>query len=440
MADSGLQDSIWRQKEGRDWSPESRLLGAYLLSGPNANRIGCFAFDLTLAAKETGLSPERTKEILADLEREGFLRIDRACGWIWLPEMLEQNPFRDADEVRQTLPLLAAVPREAVFHADLVRAFRMSADRPGVPRAPEPTWLAGLIGDTRAADLAQRLAGANDRLRQKLPGLPSFDAVRLQPLAQIVINIGDYSKRWIKFLIDIVNARELRILAFLAVLGWILFVVFARIDIRVAGWFFEPPRSFTLGDTWVGRFFDNQVHYAMEWFIPVLVAAFLYGLIRRRPVWGLTPKRFLFIALSIAIGAGLVTNVVLKDSWGRARPSQIAEFGGPKQFTPAFMRSTQCDKNCSFVSGDASLAASFMAFAVIAERNRRRWWLGLGAFTALVGVMRMSRGSHFLSDVVFAVIFTLMVMFVLARLILDGYWRRWPRWRDRAQGAAALPK
>jgi lipid A 4'-phosphatase len=169
----------------------------------------------------------------------------------------------------------------------------------------------------------------------------------------------------------------------------------------------------------------------MEWFLVVLVGAFLYGLYRRRAVWGLTPKRFLFVVLSIALGAGLLTNVIFKDSWGRARPSQIVEFGGTKHFSPPFMRSDQCDKNCSFVSGDASLAASFLAFAVIADRNRRRWWLGIGSFAGLVGLMRMARGSHFLSDVVFAILFTVMIVLVLARLILEDRWRDWPRWRTK---------
>jgi lipid A 4'-phosphatase len=226
-----------------------------------------------------------------------------------------------------------------------------------------------------------------------------------------------------------VNTAWLRRLGVAALVAAVLFIVFPGIDLGVARWFFDPPRSFTLGGSWFGRFFDTDVHYGMEWFLVLLVGAFLYGEVRRRPVLGLTRKHFLFVVLSIALGAGLLTNTILKDSWGRARPSQIVEFGGTKQFTPPFMRSDQCTKNCSFVSGDASLAASFLAFAVIAERHRRRWWAGLGAFTALVGLMRMARGSHFLSDVVFAVIFTLMVMMVLARLILDERWRAWPRLR-----------
>jgi lipid A 4'-phosphatase len=374
-----------------------------------------------------------------EFEREGFARFDAGTGWVWMPAVLAHLPFQNEEEVRQALPELASVPREASFHAELVRAFRASADRPGIPRPQQPTWLGGIIGDSRAVDLAQRLERTNDTLRNHLPGLPSLSQAWIRSLAQSMINLLDYSNKWKSYLIYIVNTRMLRILGLAAVAGWILFVVFPSVDLGVANWFFVPPRDFGLGDTWVGRFFDNEIHFAMEWFLVVLVGAFVYGQFRRQPVWGLTPKRFLFVALSIALGAGLLTNVVLKDGWGRARPSQIVEFGGQKQFTPAFVRSSQCDKNCSFVSGDASLAASFMSFAVIADRHRRRWWVGLGSFTALVGLMRMARGSHFLSDVVFAVIFTLMVMFVLARLILEDRWREWPRWRDRGQGEGARP-
>jgi hypothetical protein len=41
----------------------------------------------------------------------------------------------------------------------------------------------------------------------------------------------------------------------------------------------------------------------------------------------------------------------------------------------------------------------------------------------------MGRGSHFLSDVVFGIIFTTMIVLVLQRLILEGRWRKWPKWR-----------
>lgn len=420
---------MWRQRQGVDWPPDARLVGAYLLSGPATNRIGCFPFAVEHAACETGLAVERVAEILAAFEQDGFARFDAACGFVWIPDVLRHHPFQDSEEVRRSLPELAAVPRDALFRAEFMQLFRASADRPGARPPPESTWLTDLIGDDRVSRLANRMAGLNASIRRQLPGLPAFEASRFQGLARFLVDLGDYFRRCRRFLLDLVDTRPLRALGFATIIGAILFVVFPGIDLGVARWFFDPPRSFSLGDSWLGRFFDTDIHFGMEWFLVVLVGVFLYGLIRKRPYWGLTPKKFLFVALSIGLGAGLLTNVVLKDSWGRARPSQIVEFGGPKQFSPPFMRSTQCQKNCSFVSGDASLAATFMAFAVIAERRRRRWWIGLGSFTAVVGLMRMARGSHFLSDVVFAVIFSLMVVLVLDRIILQEKWREWPRWR-----------
>jgi lipid A 4'-phosphatase len=434
MAGGRRQDLIWGQGLAKNWPAEVRLVGAYLVSGPASNRIGCFPLDLGQLAEQTGIAEENLADIIATLTQDGFAYYDALAGWIWIPEVLRRHPFASSEDVRRTLPELAAVPRTATFRAELVQSFRASADRPGASPPPEKFWLGELIGDGRANVLAARLAAANDRLRGGLPGLPSLEPARLQPIAEGMINSLDYLKRCRDFLLDLTNTRQLRLLGILFVILAIVFVVFPGIDLGVAGWFYVPPRHFTLGETWIGRVFDGEIHYAMEWFLGLLVGVFLYSLIRKRVFWNLTPKNFLFVALSIGLGAGLVTNVIFKDSWGRARPSQVMEFGGPKQFSPPFMRSTQCDKNCSFVSGDAALAASFLAFAVIAQRNRRRWWIGLGAFTALVSVMRMGRGSHFLSDVVFAVLFTVMIMLVLERLILQDRWRNWPRWRNAATG------
>ncbi|MDB5397434.1 MAG: Phosphoesterase PA-phosphatase related protein [Rhodospirillales bacterium] len=433
MTEDSRQETGWRQGFAKNWPPEARLIGAYLVSGPVSNRIGCFLLDFAELAEQTGIAAEKLTDIIAILSQDGFARYDVASGWVWLPDVLRQHPFADSEDVRRTLAELAAVPRDAPFRPDLVQAFRASADRPGAARPAEKFWLRGLIGDHRAADLAARLSIVNDKMRRQLPGLPSLQPAHLQPIAQGMINILDYLRRCRSFLFDLVDTRALHTLGILLVILAILFVVFPGIDLGVASWFYVPPRHFTLGETWVGRVFDEEIHFAMEWFLVLLVGVFLYGLIRKRVFWNLTPKNFLFVVLSIGLGAGVMTNVVFKDSWGRARPSQVLEFGGAKQFSPAFMRSKQCDKNCSFVSGDASLAASFLAFAVIAQRNRRRWWVGLSAFTVLVGLMRMGRGSHFLSDVVFAIIFTLMVMLVLARLILDDRWREWPRWRNSAK-------
>jgi lipid A 4'-phosphatase len=106
------------------------------------------------------------------------------------------------------------------------------------------------------------------------------------------------------------------------------------------------------------------------------------------------------------MGPGLVANLLLKDHWGRARPRHVAEFGGPKTFTPPLIPANQCPRNCSFVSGEAaSIFLPFYAVAFVVPQ----WAAALVAAGTLLGfasgAVRVSQGAHFLSDVIFAGVF-----------------------------------
>jgi len=69
-------------------------------------------------------------------------------------------------------------------------------------------------------------------------------------------------------------------------------------------------------------------------------------------------------------------------------------------------RSGSCERNCSFISGEAS-ATFALGFAIVMLARRRRAALMAAALTAgtLSGLIRMGEGGHFLSDVVFAGVF-----------------------------------
>jgi lipid A 4'-phosphatase len=88
------------------------------------------------------------------------------------------------------------------------------------------------------------------------------------------------------------------------------------------------------------------------------------------------------------------------------------EFGGSQVYTPAFVASNACHKNCSFSSGEA--AGGFFAVAVAWALGRRRALvaagLGLGAF---VSFCRVASGAHFLSDTVVSFFVMLLVADVL---------------------------
>jgi len=124
---------------------------------------------------------------------------------------------------------------------------------------------------------------------------------------------------------------------------------------------------------------------------------------RRRHEFFVQRRRIaVYLLLVMLVGPGLLVNTVFKDHWGRARPSQVTEFGGGKQFTRAAIPADQCPKNCSFPSGHASVGFYFLALAFVLPR-RRALWLTIGTGLGLgIGLVRIIQGGHFLSDVLFA--------------------------------------
>ncbi len=128
-------------------------------------------------------------------------------------------------------------------------------------------------------------------------------------------------------------------------------------------------------------------------------------------------RTLVFLLLAFVLGLGLVVNVIFKDHFGRPRPAIISEFGGDIQFTPAFVISDQCDTNCSFVCGDCSIGFVTLAFALLARRRRKLYIAGAVTLGSLIGLMRIGKGAHFLSDVIFSGVFTILVTYALYWLL-----------------------
>ncbi len=198
-----------------------------------------------------------------------------------------------------------------------------------------------------------------------------------------------------------------------------LFSLFPGLDLAVSRAAYVGGGRFLLTDAP----FALAVNAATPWVV-WLTAAAIVGIgasvaLRRRPLLGLDLRRVLFLVLSFAVGPGLVVNGLLKAHWGRARPNEIVEFGGGAAFTPALVPADQCASNCSFVSGDVAVAFAYVAFALLLPA---RWRPGGLAAAGLLGVgiaaLRVLQGAHFLSDVVFAALFTLFPMALFAWLLL----------------------
>ena len=182
-----------------------------------------------------------------------------------------------------------------------------------------------------------------------------------------------------------------------------LFVLFPQLDLWASGLFYREGAWLLNRDSaWLALPYHGLPRLGQSLLLGLFVL-FLLSFLRRFP--GLQARRshLGFLLAAALLGPVLLVDASLKEHSGRARPINIVQFGGERQFTPAFIPADQCRKNCSFVSGHVATASFLMAFGWLgAPAVRRRWLLaGLasGAFFALV---RMVPGGHFLSDTLFA--------------------------------------
>jgi lipid A 4'-phosphatase len=182
------------------------------------------------------------------------------------------------------------------------------------------------------------------------------------------------------------------------------------IDLFVSNLFFD--HGFFLTDRWWMRLTHHAVTYFLYISAAVIAGVYVYNRYSKRSVGNVCGKKVLYLFLVLAVGAGLVVNVALKDNFGRARPRDIQEFGGTKHFTPAFVMATECDRNCSFSSGHTAGAFFSLALAMALSR-RRSIIIACIAFGTLVSFSRIASGAHFLSDTVVS----FFVMFIVADVL-----------------------
>ena len=177
----------------------------------------------------------------------------------------------------------------------------------------------------------------------------------------------------------------------------LIFIFFPQLDLFVSNLFFDG-KTFPANGTWI----EELLYHSVKPIILILalssLAIFLYNFFKKENFLNINSKVILYLLLVLGVAPGLVVNITLKENWGRARPAQTINFGGNKEFTPAFIPSNQ--GGYSFSSGHSAAAFSLIGFVLLAK-SRRKFWMSLAlGYGLLVSIARVSSGGHFLSDVV----------------------------------------
>ncbi|MCX6052199.1 MAG: phosphatase PAP2 family protein [Campylobacterales bacterium] len=179
---------------------------------------------------------------------------------------------------------------------------------------------------------------------------------------------------------------------------------------------FYDGNSFAAKGTWIEKLLYYSVQPLIITFALSTLAIFAYNFFTKNTILNVNAKVVLYLLLVLGVAPGLIVNVTLKENWGRARPAETTNFGGTKEFTPAFIPSNQ--GGYSFSCGHNAAAFSLIGFALLAQ-ERRRLWMGLAlSYGVLVSIARVAAGGHFLSDVVTSFFIVTLFTYIFYALIM----------------------
>lgn len=206
----------------------------------------------------------------------------------------------------------------------------------------------------------------------------------------------------------------------------VMLTLFPAIDLKVSRLFHVEGTGFIHAKHPFALFLYRFVPYLTTIAFAVLAGLLLLGL-HPRLAWARRQRQAaVYLLIVLLVGPGLLVNHLLKDNWGRARPHQVQEFGGSRQFTPALLPSDQCPQNCAFVSGHAATGFALVAMGFIATRGFMLWMTAGALLGGLIGLARIVQGAHFLSDILSAFIVVYATAWLVHVILYKRPWQRAP--------------
>lgn len=198
---------------------------------------------------------------------------------------------------------------------------------------------------------------------------------------------------------------------------------FADLDIAVAARFFDPARDeFPLRWQPTAVFLRETIGTLAWWPLVVFGVGWLAQRAGARIPPVISLRACIYLDLTYLLGPLILTNLILKGHWGRARPEQLAQFGGTEAFTPAWLPTAYGGP--SFVSGEVAFVAATCAVALLVRGRMRALLFLVGLVPTLtMAVLRVIQGGHFVSDVLFAILFS----WLIAWLVHSALYRWIPR-------------
>ena len=198
----------------------------------------------------------------------------------------------------------------------------------------------------------------------------------------------------------------------------LFFLMFPEVDFWASGLFYSEASGF-----WAqNEPFLRDVRHLGPFLVRVTAITCVAVLVLKLLVPGRPPlmplRQPLFLLTTLILGPGVLVNTILKDNWGRPRPRYVEEFGGDLPYQPVWKITDYCDRNCSFVSGEASAAIWLTSVVFLVPATwRKAVLIFVLPLCLILSVNRIAFGGHFFSDTLISWGVTLLLILFVYHLL-----------------------
>jgi lipid A 4'-phosphatase len=198
------------------------------------------------------------------------------------------------------------------------------------------------------------------------------------------------------------------------------FITSLELDILTANLFYEFNNYFLLRNSLLHEFIDAWVCLSLKYFLIIFATFAVWSLVSKSRFINWPIKNIAFVALALLLELELLVNGFLKGSIGRAHPKHITEFVGDKFFPPAYFPANKCIHNCSFVSCDVFFGFATIAYALLLNGTVKRIYICASIlFGVTILYHRLVIGAHFLSDVMLAGLFSILIALICYKMLME---------------------
>jgi hypothetical protein len=116
----------WTSLDIVDLPGDSKLLGAYLLTSPHANMIGCYRLPNAYVVDDLRMGSETVSEGFRNLCSKGFITHDSPLSWVLINKFLKWNPIENPNQGIAASKLVGEVPRNSSVYEPLLEMLRVN--------------------------------------------------------------------------------------------------------------------------------------------------------------------------------------------------------------------------------------------------------------------------------------------------------------------------